>query len=289
MSKFITEEERQIVRLNRLIEYYDFIFNYCNEKKIKPYSDVYRNVVLFILSNDINEIAKSILRLYEGNSRIGIDSLNRMAFEKYIFVLLTKNSETKSKAYIHKLKIRNYEHVSNLLYDEEYANSFSKLSGLEINMVKKELLKKYPNFDADKVKLFNEYCSCYNYEINENHVFNHKWYNFSKKANSIKKLAEEVGLFDEFRILYDINSSEVHSLVLNEYYKFINEDDKSYIAVLNQDINSNDISGIVFISTKIYHIILIFFDVYKVPKKIRMEFNKKISETINLARHIKVK
>jgi hypothetical protein len=285
MVKFESEEQRQITRLRICIDFYDDLIDFCIEHRMKHSTRTYNNIMIFVLSNDIKEIGKSILALYESNSRIGIDALNRIAFEKYLYFLYIGNSENRAKACYLKLQMRQYELMTNLLYDNAYKSSFSKLIGKNIDTVTKELIDKYPDFDENKNRIIEEYRSCFDYIISDENIFRHRWYNFNGKIKSIKKLAEEVKVLDEYTVQYDINSSEVHSSNLKNYYKFFKKDDQSYFAALNDEAIIREVEGVIFISLKLFECISILFEVFRIPKKTRQRLNELILPTIDVKKY----
>ena len=280
-------EQRSIKRLSQMIDYYDYIIECAIKRRFKSYSNQYINLSFLILSNDIREIAKSILILYQNESRIGIDSLNRVAFEKFLFLLVVIKSNGKAKAFYLKQHIRQYEHLEKLLHDKTYISSFLKLTGKDAKSTRSFLKDKYPNFKTSIVELFELYYECYDYVIEDTQKFRHKWYNFNGETNSISKLAYELGLSEEYNVIYDLQSSEVHSLSLSKYYKRLEENGKAYFGILKEKDIEYELSGILFITAKLFDVLKILFELYSIPKREKDTFYTIMQSTIDYSRHIK--
>ncbi|MDP3442261.1 MAG: DUF5677 domain-containing protein [Ignavibacteria bacterium] len=261
------ESDKEIQRLERQIKAFEDILEFCISNRMRNHDGPHINLALIILGNDIKEIAKSVLCLFKNNLLVGIDSLNRIALEKLMYLKLVYNNELKSKAFYLKIQLKRIELINNLIFDEEFLKSYMKLSNSSLDQVKKLISMDNVEFQDMKQKMFDAYKEIYEYDINDDWVFKHTWYNFDGKTKDLFTLAQKVQLKDDYRIYYELFSQEVHSKSLGHQYKIVQKKDSTYLEILDVITNTNKAYMIMYLGLYIDEVIVMFFERYRIPKK----------------------
>lgn len=274
-------DDRQFRRLTLLTKNYTEVRDYYMEKCVNRPTATPQEISLIILSNEINELAISLLTLYKNKATIGMDSLNRIILEKRIYIAQILKSSDSARAFLYKKQLLQFEMKKDIFENEEFQNGFSK-------MLKKPLKDIQKGFE-EKFKLLNEstfqelhsnYKTCFNYEIIEGHLFQHKWYNFNKKTNTIKKLAKQNNLIDEYITLYHMFSFEIHSINLNSMYSVGKFKNRTQFGINDKDGRSFEGDDLAITTYLLLNTINHLLDAKKMTKKMKSKVTITLESTL---------
>ncbi|MDE8127539.1 DUF5677 domain-containing protein [Erysipelothrix rhusiopathiae] len=275
------EKLKDLKRLEQLSSLYTDLRDYCIEKKVSRPQASIQDISLILLSNDINEISKSVIALYKGNAFLGIPTLVRVAYEKYYYFQHVMKSTTNSKAFYYNLQLKNSLLLKKLTSPNKYSESVAKIQGYTVDEINRNYVEQFGNFDEKIfVELENEYRNCFKYEIKN--LYTHKWYSSDKSINNLKDLANSLGLESEYAVQYERLSGEVHSYVMSQNYAYYNVEDKLFLGIYQDGVTTQNNDHLVFMYVKVYKVILDLYKHYKAPKIFYNRLLKIVSETTTL-------
>lgn len=272
--------EKELERLERLSLFYVELIDYCLKNKVRKPQASIRDLSIMMLSNDINEIAKSVITLYKSEAVLGINSLVRIAYEKYYYFKHVLSNRNHALAFYYHIQLKNNFRLQELAEPTNYSKGVAKLANLDLDKLNQKYTKELEKIDKKNFKdLEYEYRSLFNYEIKN--LKKHNWYSFSKSINNVKDLAESLGLEYDYYVQYSNLSGEVHSYVRSQNYEIQVEADKACFAIYSDVDNTKNKEQLVFMYLKLNDTILNLIDYYKVPNKFKKEHARILKETID--------
>lgn len=272
--------KEELERLERLSLFYVELRDYCLKNGVsKPQASI-RDLSIIMLSNDINEIAKSVIALYKSEVFFGINSLVRIAYEKYYYFKHVLRNRNHALAFYYHIQLKNNYRLQELAEPTNYSKGVAKLANLDLDKLNQEYTKELEKIDKKNIEdLEQEYKSLFNYEIKN--LKKHNWYSSSNKINNVKDLAESLGLEYEYYVQYSNLSGEVHSYVKSQNYEILVEADQAFFAIYSDVDNTKKRDQLVFMYVKLNETIVNLIDYYKVPNKFKKEHTRIFNETIN--------
>lgn len=263
------ENNRNYERLTKIIDFSSKISDYCTKNRMPKTGVKNRDLALILLFNDIIELAKSIDTLYKNNKSIGLYSLLRIAFEKYLFLIHVSKKSNNADAFINSIRMKNYEYYYKIQNNDEFCSMLSKSLGCSCADLRKNAYDKWSNIynDENVRNLIDTYRSCFDWEISSKttELFKVDWYNFDGKTNDLWKLAKKLDKLDKYITFYKFPSSEVHSSTLGSRYVIEKIEGKLIFGIINDDSISNE-EILPFATTVLLDSIQIISQIYNIPK-----------------------
>lgn len=274
------------IRLSLLIPFVDEVFEYCRMNKFRKPQATEREIAFFILITEIIDVAKSVLCLYENNSRIGIDSLIRIAFEKKLFVHLISEDSKYATPFLLSPQIKNLSYIVEIENGNEFSVSLANKLGKSLNELQENVKSKFirENEKERRNSLIESYRKNFEFDTEKKDILKLKWYNLDGKTNNISDLAKKIGQSDSYDVLYRTFSSEVHSLTLSSSFKMTEIGGSSFIGYLtdesffNLGLNDNSLVFIIDILVDIYKLLVNDFDL---KNKYKEKFKKVILDSMD--------
>lgn len=263
--------------LTKLTELFTELCIYCNTKRMSKPESTEQEKVMIILVNDINEIAKSFISLYSDSREIGYQSFIRIAYEKYIYLLHILENIKNAKAYFYYLFIHQIIYYNKFIEGTDYNEALSRLTNEEDEDIKNEILRSFSESRKEIIDfgIIDKYKECFDFEVEgESNFFRkHEWYNSDNKTGNFKELAKKLNKLDEYMIIYEITSSEIHSKGLGGRYKIEIVNSKTEL-IFHNDTSKLDNDSIVIMYTILCNSINLFINFFKPPHKYKNEINK---------------
>lgn len=190
-----------------------FLVQSCEELVQKVYKDLldkygdlpYEQTIILVLFRKITEKADAINVLIENECGRVTDSLARELLESYwhLCYLLESDTNFRTLSYYYFSKI---DKAESLIRHIEYQVSMNPKFELMTANTKRECQEMINYLTNDD--LFKEIRE----EIAKKNQKYPKWYSLNNDINSLKKLAEHLGLLGEYEASYGLFSGEVHGL-----------------------------------------------------------------------------
>jgi len=285
-------EKYEQIRLSLLIPFLDEVFEFCRVNKFKRPHATDREISFFILITEIIDIAKSVLCLYENESRIGIDSLIRISFEKKLFVHLINEDSKYATPFLLSPQIKNLSYIIDIENRDEFSVSLANKLGKSLNELQENVNKNFirENEKERRNNLIESYRRHFEFDTEKRDILKLKWYNLDGKTNTIQDLSKKINQIDMYNVLYRTFSSEVHSLTLSSSFKMTDIGDSSFIGYLTDEsfstlgLNDNSLAFIIDILVDIYKLLVKNFDL---KNKYKSKFNEIILDSIDPNNFIK--
>lgn len=275
-------ENRELQKFIILKDYYKEIIDFCISKKLtKPKASI-SELSFILLAFDLFELLNSIELLFKNKSLIGLESLIRITFERYMYLKLVLSKNKYGEAYYLSMQVSQIEMLNSINEDSENLEAFSKSLGKGKEEFKSEINYRF-NKKENKLKhenILKNYKKLFEFDIPENRVFKVKWYNLEKDANELRKLAVKINEIEGYLTIYKLFSNEIHGTTMSSYFKLINIPDETIIGVVEENglINKNQI---VFASSIIFKAINLIEKKYKIPKYMKKRFLSEFDSLID--------
>lgn len=169
----------------------------------------------------------SLITLVENKNYNTLDAIARMMFENFIYLkfMLEKDTSNRGAAYIYSLKrreLRIFDSIAEQTLVGSKVRSF-------LNIKRDKFITDFPKFSdlnyKEEIETFNPY---------DKKVKTQKWYNFNGRINNLRKLSAYLDIEDQYILLYQIFSGEVHAQESLKYFHF----EENYVTVLRKEVDS---------------------------------------------------
>ena len=286
--------KKNVEVIKTLNRHYTKISYYYMGKCVSRPNATYQENGLLILSNEINELSKSLLYLSKNDAILGIDSLNRDILERYIYIKQIMSNADSAKAYFLKgqlteldllLKIKGIKTYQSKSKDiTEYQNAISNMMNKPIQEIQKHFDNNSGKVSKEaEIKIIEEYKSCFSYPIADDHIFMQKWYNFNSKTKNLEKLARENNLIDEYLTLYSFFSSEVHSSNSSGTRQTTEVKGRVFLGFLEKPEAK---SGLTFAINYLRESIKILLDSKNMPKKFKRSLDEELYKIMSTSNFV---
>lgn len=276
-------EDLERKRISDLIDFYIKIRNFTIDKKInKPKANL-KDISYIILTNDINEFAKSIICLYDNKSIIGISSMVRISFERLLFLNHIIKKSSYAAAYYYSLQLTQLNYILNIEKDGEFLEKLARLLGKNTQELLNEVHAKFNRIDEQKKRddLIREYKNCFDYDLIDKDLFKKNWYDFDGKTPHLRELANKLRKHDEYLVNYEFLSSEIHSTTLGPNYVFDNIENEQIIGILDDKTNLQNNQLLTYMNLILLESIEILIKIYNLPLYFKKELRDILLRTIN--------
>ncbi|MEK5425714.1 DUF5677 domain-containing protein [Cytobacillus sp. FSL R7-0680] len=166
----------------------------------------YEDVVIFGLFEDMLGKVGSFIKLLEMNDYNVLLGISRMVLENYAYLkyILEKDTVHRGETYFYSTAMNKIQVYDIYSKDKQVKDYLGLSQSVFSPAFKEDIKEKYKrSIGSKKTK--------------------DKWYNFNGKINNFRKLCDYLGIDLEYKILYKMQSTEVHAQDIFSFIRLENE------------------------------------------------------------------